>query len=60
MFTSAYFTLIVPLIVFSGNVAHFRHILPDLDPIVQYGTIRERYFATIVSASKELRGGISI
>ena len=49
VFTAAYFTLSVPLIVFTGDVAHFIDILPELDPIVHYHTVQARHSATAVS-----------
>ena len=51
MFTSAYFTLTIPLIVFSRDVALFMQILPDLDAAVHYHSLQARCIATIVSCS---------
>ena len=48
--TSAFFTLIIPLVVFCKDVAHLEQQQPPiLSPTIPYLIIRSRYYVTIVS-----------
>lgn len=51
IFTSAYFTLAIPLIVFCKDLSHFQQILPKWDSIVHYHLLKTRYYLNIVSVN---------
>ena len=49
LFTSAYLTLTIPLIVFSRSLSDFERLLPKLDSTVHFDSLKTRYYLNIVS-----------
>ena len=49
--TSAYFTLVIPLVIFCEDLGRIEELLPDFDSVVHYGLLKTRFYIIIVSLS---------